>query len=143
MPLRSALSKLLMIVVFGALAGGNMQAQSVPGLNLMPWPASVQPGSGALKIDAAFAVAFTGYKEARLDSAGRRFLSRLQKQTGLLISSQPGDPAKAKLIVHTDHASKGIQELGEDESYTLEVTSNGAQLSAANPLGALRGLQTF
>jgi hexosaminidase len=46
-------------------------------------------------------------------------------------------------VVHTDHASKEIQEFGEDESYSLEVTANGAKLNAANPLGVLRGLQTF
>src|SRR6202008_929652 len=70
-------------------------------------------------------------------------LDQLRRQTGLLISGKVGDPAKAKLIVHTDHASKEIQELGEDEAYTLEVTPTGAKLDAANPLGVLRGLQTF
>ncbi len=109
----------------------------------MPWPASVQSGSGALKIDASFGFAFTGYKEARLDRAGQRFLLQLQKQTGLLISGKPADPAKATLIVHTDHASREVQEMGEDEAYTLEVTSAGAKLNAATPLGVLRGLQTF
>src|SRR5262249_34957445 len=133
----------LLTVVFGALVGGSMQAQSAPGLNLMPWPANVQPGSGALKIDSTFAIALTGHKEARLDRAGQRFLSVLQKQTGLLISSQPGDATKAKLVVNTGHASKEIQELGEDESYTLEVATTGAKLNAANPLGVLRGLQTI
>src|SRR5262249_32967249 len=142
-PSRAPSKRLLLTIVFGFLAGGSTQAQNVPGLNLMPWPASVQPGSGALKVDSTFAIAFTGYKEARLDRAGQRFLSVLQKQTGLLISSQPGDQAKAKLVVNTGHASKGIQELGEDESSTLEVASTGAKLNAANPLGVLRGLQTF
>jgi hexosaminidase len=33
--------------------------------------------------------------------------------------------------------------LGEDESYSLEVKPDGATLHAANPLGVLRGLQTF
>jgi hexosaminidase len=32
---------------------------------------------------------------------------------------------------------------GEDESYTLEVDSQQARLSAPNPLGVLRGLETF
>src|SRR5215475_27925 len=104
MPSCAPWKRVLMTVVFGALAGGSMQAQSVPGLYLMPWPSNVQPASGTLKIDSSFSVGFTGYKEGRLDRAGQRFLFVLQKQTGLLISSQPGDPTKAKLIVHTDHA---------------------------------------
>lgn len=132
-----------MLLMLGLLGGAGAKPQNTSALNLMPWPASVQPGSGALKIDSSFGVAFTGYKEARLDRAGQRFLTQLQKQTGLLVSGKPGDPSKAKLVVHTDHASKEVQELGEDESYTLEVTSAGAKLDAANPLGVLRGLQTF
>jgi hexosaminidase len=132
-----------MLLMLSLLGGVSGQAQSVPALNLMPWPANVQSGNGALKIDATFGVAFTGYTEARLDRAGQRFLTQLQKQTALLISGKPGDAAKAKLVVHTDRASKEVQELGEDESYTLEVTPTGAKLDAANPLGVLRGLQTF
>lgn len=132
-----------MLLMMGLLGGANARPQNSPSLNLMPWPASVQTGSGALKIDASFGVAFTGYNEARLDRAGQRFLSQLQKQTGLLIAGKPTDPAKAKLVVHTDHASKEVQELGEDESYALEVTPTGSKLDAATPLGVLRGLQTF
>lgn len=132
-----------MLLMLGLLGGVSAKPQNAPTLNLMPWPANVQNGSGALKIDSSFGVAFTGHSEARLDRAGQRFLTRLQKQTALLFSTKPVDPTKAKLVVHTDHASKEIQELGEDESYTLEVTSAGAKLDAANPLGVLRGLQTF
>jgi len=132
-----------MLLMMGLLAGANARAQNSPALNLMPWPANVQNGSGALKIDASFCVAFTGYNEARLERAGQRFLLQLQRQTGLLISGKPADPSKATLVVHTDHASKEVQEMGEDEAYTLEVTSAGAKLNAANPLGVLRGLQTF
>jgi len=84
-----------------------------------------------------------GVHEARLDRAGQRFLLQLQRQTGLLISGKTAEPAKATLVVHTDHASKEVQEPGEDEAYTLEITPAGAKLNAANPLGVLRGLQTF
>jgi len=123
-----------MLLMMGLLGGANARPQNAPALNLMPWPASVQNGSGALKIDASFGVAFTGYNEARLDRAGQRFLLQLQRQTGLLISGKTAKPAKATLVVHTDHASKEVQELGEDEAYTLEITPAGAKLNAANPL---------
>ena len=36
-----------------------------------------------------------------------------------------------------------MQQLGEDESYRLEVNSTGARLSAPTTLGVMRGLQTF
>ena len=112
-------------------------------LYLMPFPANVQIGSGHLLVDASFTVGFTGYTEPRLDRAAQRFLRQLSRQTGMPVVLKPGAAAKASLVIHTDHASKEIQELGEDESYTLEVSATGAKLSAPNPLGVLHGLQTF
>jgi hexosaminidase len=143
MRLRAIWRTVSMILMVGLLGGANARPQTGPTLNLMPWPASVQPGSGALKIDQSFRVAFTGYTESRLDRAGQRFLDRLHKQTGLIFANRGGDAATATLVVHTDKASKEIEELGEDESYTLEVTPQGAKLNAVSPLGVLRGLQTF
>jgi hexosaminidase len=118
-------------------------------LNLMPYPAEVQRGSGALRLDASFFVVMGGYTEPRLERAARRFEQRLFQQTAIpLVPPIAGGVAKnvpsaPALLIHTDHASKEIQELGEDESYTLEVTTGVARLNAATPLGALHGLQTF
>jgi len=70
-------------------------------------------------------------------------LATLNHQTGIVFGHTPLDVSKATLVVTTDHQSKPVQEVGEDESYTLEVTPTGAKLHAANPLGTLRGLQTF
>jgi len=120
-----------------------MTTAQQPAVNLMPLPASAQSGTGSLRVDSSFSVAFTGYTEPRLERARQRFLEQLRKQTGLLFLNKPGDSGKSALIVHTDRASKPVQELGEDESYSLEVTPSGAKLDAANPLGVLRGLQTF
>ena len=119
------------------------RAQSTNDLNVMPLPAKMQPGSGSLKIDGGFTLAFEGFRDARLDRAGERFLTTLRHQTGLVFGHGATDPAKAILLVTTDHDSKPVQELGEDESYSLEITPAGAKLHAANTLGALRGLQTF
>lgn len=129
----------------GCLLSPRAAAQTAPALNLMPQPSSATPGSGVLPIDSNFTIVFTGYTEPRLDRAAGRFLLQLRRQTGLLIHphSSKSDSAKATLVVHSDHASSPVQEVGEDESYTLEVTSSGAKLNAANPLGVLRGLQTF
>jgi hexosaminidase len=114
-----------------------------PELNLMPVPASAQMGNGSLKIDAGFTVAFTGHSDARLTGAAERFVERLSKQTGLLMAMRPVNGTKATLVVHVDHDSKPVQELGEDESYVLEVSSNGAGITSPTDLGALHGLQTF
>ena len=114
-----------------------------PELNLMPVPASAQMGSGSLKIDAGFTVAINGHTDARLTGASERFVERLGKQTGLLMGMKPVNGAKGTLVMHVNHDSKPVQELGEDESYVLEVAASGASISAPTDLGALHGLQTF
>jgi hexosaminidase len=112
-------------------------------MNVMPMPASVQMGTVRLPLTQNFAVALEGYKEARLDRAVERFLSELSRQTGIPIARRAADSSKAVLIVHIAHGSKEIQDLDEDESYTLQISNFGAKINAANPLGAMHGLQTF
>jgi hexosaminidase len=109
----------------------------------MPLPAGAQSGAGSLGVDSSFSVALTGHVEPRLERAGERFLRQLVRQTGLPLALKPAKTAKATLVIQTDHASKEIQEVGEDESYVLEVTTTGAKLTAPTPLGAMHGLQTF
>src|SRR6202451_2377455 len=135
---------LLGILALSALMqSSSANAQSQRALSLMPWPSSVQQGSGELRVDASFAVALTGHTEPRLDHAVARFLTQLNRETAFPNLSKGAMNGKATLTIHTDHASKEIQELGEDESYTLEVTPDGAKLNAATPLGTMHGLQTF
>jgi hexosaminidase len=123
------------------LCAAETAAQDQPALNLMPWPASVQIGSGHLRIDSSFSVALTGHAEPRLDRAVQRFLRQLARETGMPLSAKASTtPA---LTVHTDRSSKEIQELGEDESYNLEIAPDGAKIDAATPLGSMHGLQTF
>ena len=123
------------------LCAANTAAQEQPRLNLMPMPASVQSGGGSLRVNSSFSVALTGHTEPRLDRAVQRFMRQLSRQTALPFSAKA--PTKPTLTVHTDHASKEVQELGEDESYTLSVTADGAKIEAPTPLGAMHGLQTF
>ena len=133
---------ILPFLSLAALASPSSAQTRLPS-NLMPQPANVKQTPGALRIDANFTVALSGHTEPRLQRASERFLTQLHRQTALLFAKTSSDAAKATLVVHTDHASKEIQELGEDESYSLEVTTTGAKLNAQNPLGVLRGLQTF
>ncbi len=110
----------------------------------MPWPAKVQTGSGQLAIDASLSVALTGHRDDFLQRAEERFLADLRRETGMgpLNMKVAGGPS-ATLVIHADHAAKDVPELGEDESYSLEITPSGATLSAPDSLGVLHGLQTF
>src|SRR5436309_2069321 len=127
------------LVLYPAMSTAEQSAA----LNLMPVPASVQVGTGDLRIDPSFSVSLAGYVEARLDRAVKRFLRQLARQTALPLSERPVTAGNATLVVQTDHPSKQIQEVGEDESYVLEITPALARLTAPTPLGALHGLQTF
>jgi hexosaminidase len=135
-----ALSVMTLAVLLCA-ARTNAQGQSQ--LNLMPAPAHVQLGNGSLRIDSSFTVALTGHTEARLDHAVQRFQRQLSLQTAIPFPAKAPPSSKSTLEIHTDHASKEVQEPGEDESYILKVTPDGATLTAATPLGVLHGLQTF
>jgi hexosaminidase len=116
-------------------------AQSQPQLNLMPMPASVQPGTGQLAITQSFSVAVTGFHDTALDREIRRFQTQLSRQTGIPFRPKPG--AAPTLEIHADHGRQAVQKLGEDESYELTITDSAAKLTAPTPLGILHGLQTF
>ena len=132
----------LLLFLFALLTPKFTGAQQ-PALSLLPVPASLQPGTGSLGVDSSFSAALTGHTEPRLERAVERFLQQLARQTALPLNLKAAKSPQATLVVHTDRASKEIQEVGEDESYVLEVTSAGAKLTAPTPLGTMHGLQTF
>ena len=121
-----------------------LTALSAQPLSVMPVPAKVTRGEGALIINPILHVAITGYDERRLGHAAERFTEHLDKATGIPMRSEVAPNSDVPtLAIHCDHASKLVQALGEDESYTLTVDSKQARLDAPNPLGVLRGLETF
>lgn len=109
---------------------------------LMPQPSSLAAHSGSLPLDASFTVRVDGYREPRLDRAVERLQHHLTQQTGIHFFADAAGQ-HPQLVLRAKGPSKPVQELGEDESYQLEVTPAGATLSAANPLGILHGLATF
>ena len=119
-----------------------VRAQEKVPLPIMPLPAHVVQGDGEFPIDGNFGITLKGYKEARLELAKQRFLDTLSRETGIpllreAIHNQP------HFIVQTAGPSAAVQQLGEDESYHLEISTTDVQLTAPNPIGVLRGLQTF
>ncbi|HKD63400.1 MAG TPA: family 20 glycosylhydrolase [Candidatus Acidoferrales bacterium] len=106
-------------------------------------PSSIRPGTGALPIDGSFSVSMEGYREPRINRAVQRFLHDLSRVSGVPIRNQIAHGAHASLLIRAEHAGKPVQDVSEDESYTLDVSATGAKLTAPNPLGILHGLQTF
>ena len=107
--------------------------------NLMPVPAGMTIGAGHLTIDAGFRIAASGYKDARLEAAMRRTETRIFRQCGFTTVA----PRRTTLTVQVRGAGASYPDLGEDESYTLDVDPDGARLAAPTVTGALRGLETF
>jgi hexosaminidase len=121
--------------------------QETKQLHLMPWPSNVKITDGQMSIDPSFSVFLHGSNDPHLKKAAEIFLDDMRRQTGSMpldftISDNPAQ-SKPTLAITSEHASKEVQELGEDESYELTVSSSGAELKAPTTLGAMRGLQTF
>jgi len=114
--------------------------QDSPGI--MPIPANMIQGEGRFVVDGSFGIALEGFREARLERARQRFLDVLSRETGIPLWRQAAlNPPH--FFVRTGGPSATVQQLGEDESYRLEIQATKVVLTAANPLGVLRGLQTF
>src|ERR1700734_2921442 len=133
----------LLVVMLGFLVNFPVFAQTASQLNLLPMPSTVQAGTGQLPITQSFSVAIEGYKDPQLERAAGRFLRDVRLRTGFFVGVEIAEGSKATLVIHAEHASKPVQELGEDESYILDVSGAGAKLSAPNSLGIMHGLQTF
>ncbi|HXA49814.1 MAG TPA: family 20 glycosylhydrolase [Candidatus Acidoferrum sp.] len=114
-------------------------AQAAPAL--MPLPSKIVPGSGQLAISNGFRIENAGVVDPRLTAAIARTLARLSRQTGIPFIGTAADAA----VLRVECASKGndYPTLGEDETYTLDVTPRGAILKSATVAGSLHGLETF
>ncbi|MGH8336691.1 MAG: family 20 glycosylhydrolase, partial [Gammaproteobacteria bacterium] len=113
-------------------------------MNLMPMPASTQLHAGQLVLGSPFSVGISGYSDARLRRSVELFLIQLGHQTGFPPQAlKIVEGTEATLRVHAARGNQPVQELGEDESYTLEVNASSAALNAGTPLGVMRGLETF
>jgi hexosaminidase len=131
---------LLAFCILSLPSGAVAQQEQV--LPIMPLPAHVERGQGEFPIDGNFGIVLKGYKEPRLERARQRFLDTLSQETGIPLWRQAvvNEP---HFTIQTAGPSATVQELGEDESYRLEISTTKVQLTAPNPLGVLRGLQTF
>jgi hexosaminidase len=118
----------------------------------MPAPAEVHAGSGRLAVTSELTVALRSHDDARLRAAVTRALERWQARTGLTFKHTPAGPfafgdasaaSTAPIVIDCAAGSAAIPTLGEDESYTLEVSATQAVLKAPTTVGAIRGLETL
>jgi hexosaminidase len=126
-----------------ALIGlSSARAQETP--RVLPMPSEIQPGEGFLAIDASFRISLGGYHDATLQSAAIRLARNLSVKTGLKLALEPVAEGKAATLrVHCDAADPHFLTPEADESYTLEITPQGAELHSHGPTGVLRGMASF
>jgi hexosaminidase len=132
----------LALVFACALFVANVSSQAETLLSIMPLPAHAVAGTGTFPISGSFPIVTEGYTEPRLERAKSRFLASLSGRTGIPLWGT-STASQQQFVIRTGGPSKEVQQLGEDESYHLEVSSTRVVLSAPNPLGILHGLQTF
>jgi len=116
-----------------------LTAVSAQQLNVMPLPAKVTRGEGALIVDQTFNPG--SFADARIALALGRFTENLARATGLPISRRTSD--NPTLVIHCSDSGNPVQTLAEDESYKLTVNAHGAVLDAPNSLGVMHGLETL
>ncbi len=109
---------------------------------LMPQPAQLTAGDGVLPIGPGFAIATDKHDDVRLDAAIGWTVRRLKAQTGIEIPEAAGH-GRAALLLSVDGPGEAVQGPDEDESYSLEVTPQGAHLRAVTDVGAMHGLETL
>ena len=142
-----ARSILLVLVLSCAMTGRAQQAPQGAEAelhHLMPVPADVRFEPGRLPLVGSFTVAVKGFTDDRLQAGIDRAVRRIERRTGLELPRRLGsDPAAAALVVECRGPGMAVPSLGEDESYSLEVSDRQAVLAAPTVVGALRGLETL
>ena len=142
--MRIQLLALLILILPCALTTDAQQHQPLFSHHLLPVPAKLEFRTGRLAIKRSLTVAVKGYQDERLVNNIWRAVKRLEGRTELeLPRIFESDAAKASLLIECQGAGATIPSLGEDESYTLEVSDTQALLRAPTVVGALRGLETF
>lgn len=140
---------LLSIFILSAIFTISAQEKDLSALqnerrNLMPVPANLTWNTGKLPVSKDFTVAVKGKTDQRLKDYIFRVMRRLEGRT---VMSFPREIAEnndnAKLLIETQSTGNAIPQLGDDESYKLEINNNQAKITAQNTVGAMRGLETF
>lgn len=112
--------------------------------NLMPVPANVSWKQGRLPVTKDFTVAVAGKTDERLKSYIFRVMRRLEGRTIFEFTRDLSENAEgAKLLIETQSTGNAIPQLGDDESYKLEINDKQAKITSPTTVGAMRGLETF
>ncbi len=111
-------------------------------INLMPLPAKLKLHSGKFEIADDLHVSFKAFSNDRLKRAAERFMDRLSSTTSIKFKNEPTS-GNTIVIDCLNDSSKPIQQVKEDESYSLKISGSAIVLKSNTPYGVLRGLETL
>lgn len=136
MPLQRTLLACCLSLSFSAVA---TPAGDLP---LMPWPQQVElpHNGGAYPLTPQLTLQISG---DHLEGAEARWLRRIARQTGWPLLSAGASDEKATIRVQIKEAVNPLPQPDSDESYHLEVNSDGVLLQAQTRFGAMRGMETL
>lgn len=139
--------KTLIVVASGLFILGASYPAIADGLTsgnfLLPKPSNLAVSAGSLPLTASFTVSSSGASSPILSRAVTRMVSRLEDKTGLQLTTSLQISGKATLLIVLRSAGPEVQDLDEDESYTLTSTPSAIRIEAATTVGALHGMETL
>jgi hexosaminidase len=115
-------------------------------LNLMPAPRQMDLKAGEYKLTTKFTVAIDAdTSDQILFNAANRMYQTLNRRTALYFIQQRIKPLpkdeSASMIISVK--KKVVPSVGEDESYSLNITAGQVSLTANTTVGAMWGMQTL
>lgn len=124
----------------------SAQAQTTKeSLSLMPWPQKIEMKEAAFTLNKNFKVNITGQPNPRIFAAATRFLRRLDGRAGLFLEqgfiTKLNEVPQAQLQINCTREGKIA--LYEDESYYLDINSDGIKIQATTDLGVMHALETL
>jgi hexosaminidase len=141
-----AISLLLVVVGLAVVWFGFFRPKPPPissedraAITLMPLPAELKLGNEVFLLDDGLSHEFDGLSTPRLERAVERFYARLSSETGLRF----GNGDNGKLILRCNGSAIDHPALGDDESYSIDISGRQVLLKAPAETGIIYGLETL
>ncbi len=134
--------RLLALLGLAVLTASALPAQGIEH-GVMPAPRSIVVAPGGVRIDSNLTVSLTGFRDARLERATLRMIQRFEARVAQPMSRTLGAAGGARLVIDVKAQGFAVPDLGEDESYTIDISQARATLTANTVVGALRGMETL
>ncbi len=138
--MKSILTALIFFLLSTIILGEELNTYE-----LMPLPQEINETGSSFRLDKNFDISISGNPADRLFPAATRMLRRLSGRTGLFFPqdfiTKESFSDTSEMIIEVERPGK--IELGQDESYSLNISGDKIKLSAPTDLGAMHGLQTL